>query len=359
MSLQLATGDVIMIRPALTAIALAGVTSIAWAQEPIKPPLSPAQAQVRERMAVAVLDLCQSVTDGADMATSPWLVVLGSPEVSAPDHDAGTLELTTEDGIQVSRLGNSCRVSYVGPDRGDVAEQADDGADSPVSVLHDRVSAPEAGWTLAGGDLPDYVHFVATDFRHWLRIDVSSNAASIGRYLSQPEQVRAYFEAIEQANNRSAPEAILAAPDACAAFVASEPDLPNDSDASRMARELPTYDLHFAWAGRGGGGVYLRGNVDSSLEDEGSGCRLQINADQNGQGGDLDVMRSSVLALLSAPQSGWSERGENSWARADGARLSVGERSGETQFWMIEPASAEVVGAPPVPPETGPAVPAI
>lgn len=345
-----------MIRPAFTAIALAGVTSIAWAQEPVDPPASPARAQVRERMAVAVLDLCQSVTDGADMAASPWLVGLGSPTVTAPDDDPGTLRLATEDGILVAWSGGSCRVSYVGPDGDDLAGREDEGADNAVSVLHDRVSAPEAGWTLAGGDLPDYVHYVAADFRHWLTIDMSSNSASIGRYLSQPETVRAYFEAIEQANNRSAPEAILGAPDACAAFVTSEPDLPEGGDASRMAGELPKYDLHIAWAGRGGGGVYLRGAVDSSLTDEGSGCRLQINADRSSPGGDLDVMRSSVLALLAAPRSGWSERGANSWVRVDGARLSLGERSGETQLWMIEPAPAEVVEAPPVPQATGPAV---
>jgi hypothetical protein len=331
------------------------VTSIACAQEPIDRLINPLQAQVRERMAVAVLDLCQSVTDGAEMAASPWLVALGSPEVTAADYDPGTLESVTEDGIRVVWSGSSCSVSYVGPDRGYFPEPGEGEGDA-VSVLQDRVSAPEARWTLAGGDLPDYAHYVAADFRHWLRIDVSSNAASIGRYLNPPERVRAYFEAIEQANNRSAPEAILGAPDACAAFFASEPDLPEDSDASRMARELPTYDLQIAWAGRGGGGVYLRGAVDSSLEDEGSGCRLQINADRSGPGGDLDVIRSSVLALLAAPRSGWSERGENSWVRADGARLSLGERSGETQFWMIEPAPAEVVDGRPGPPATGPAV---
>ncbi len=341
-----------MIRTAFAALALVSVTSTAWAQEPADPPVSPARAQVRERMAIALLDLCQSVTDGAHMANSPYLVALGSPTVTGHDDDPRVRQLMTDDGVQVSSRGTHCSVWYVRPDA--VFPAPDEGVGDELSVIYDRLDDPEAVWTLSGGDFPYYGPYVAADFQHWLEISVRGDYASIGRYLSQPQAVRAYFEAIKKADARSAPEAILAAPDACAALLALEAALPEDSDASRMADELPEIDMHTVWGfGRAADAYRLRGDIDSSLTAEGSSCLLQVNPESSGPGSNRDAMRSSVLALLAAPLSGWSALGENSWIRIDGARLSLSDTSADNLVWTIEPALAEADETFPIPPADG------
>lgn len=303
-------------------------------------PVTPVQAQVRERMAVAVLDLCLPVTNGADMAASPALAALGSPEVTTPDYDPETRETVTDDGVHVTRYANgACGAQYMRPETlPPISEEQGVVGDALRGVIA-RLDAAGSGWAHQGGDWGEWPRVVSADFTHWIEIDLRRDSATVTRYLNPPEVVRAYFEATARAEARSGPQAILDAPDTCALFLAPETVGPELSEAYERTLELDATQIQAAFIGRMSDGSALRGNLDAWLVANEGDCSIQANARPDFPDGDLNTLRSGVLALLGAEGSGWIATGDKAWTRADGARLALGDGDPDTQAWTVIPAS--------------------
>ena len=324
-----------MIKTLLTGAAMALALSSPVLAQDDAPDVTPAQAQVRERMAVALMDICLPATNGADLASSPILTALGSPSVSTPDYDPEVRELVTDDGVHVTRYTSSaCGVQYFRPE--DLPIPDDEGVGDALNAVLDLIDTPGSGWTRNEPDGLGYPPFNSSDFRHWIEIDIQRDSAVVHRYLNPPEVVRAFFEATARADARSGPQAVIEAVDTCAAFVRAVTREPEDSEAYELESELAPLDGLTRFLG--GPNPKLRGDLDSWLTLDGTECTLEVMASQDGDR-YLDRFKADVVARLTVAGSGWTAASEGAWTRTDGARLALGERGDDRQTWIVIPAS--------------------
>ena len=323
-----------MTRHALVAAAIAATlaTPVA-AQRSIQAAADRADAQVSDRIMIAVLDLCVPVTDGAGFESLPAFAALGSPPVETADYDPEIRELTTDDGVHVIRYdAETCGVSYERPEDLPVRDEVSDG-----DALFARVDMPGSGWSRRAGEPLNWVIFDADDYRHWMGIGFPGVSIEVHRYLNPPELVRAYYEASARADARPAAETVVAAVDACGLLpdvYADNVGPPDESEAARRTDELSPEGLQVHYDT--GPTARMRGDLNSYLTRDRVGCRLEVKPGLPEHQGEFEMISDGVTALLDRSGSGWTSSGANAWTRSDGARLSWSVVDAETLIWTIQ-----------------------
>lgn len=322
-----------MTRHALVAAVMA--TTLAtpvMAQGRVQTAADRADAQVSDRIMIAVLDLCVPVTDGAEFESLPAFAALGSPPVETADYDPEIHEITTDDGVHVIRYNaESCGVSYKRPEHLPVRNEVSDG-----DALFARVDLPGSGWSRRAGEPLNWVVFDADDYRHWMGISFPRVSIEVHRYLNPPEVVRAYYEASARADARPAAETVVAAVDACGLLPGGDEDVgaPDESEAARRAYELSPEGLQVHYDT--GPNARMRGDLNSYLNRDPAGCSLEVKPGLPEPQGEFGMISDGVTALLNRSGSNWMSSGANAWIRSDGARLSWRVVDAETLLWTIQ-----------------------